>query len=159
MAIFSTGRGDRLGIAGHPLASAAGGKRGQFSIIGPDVVITGNIAASADLHIDGRVEGDVRCATLVQGGESHIEGAIDADTARIAGSIAGSVTVRALTIEHAARIIGDLAYESITIEPGAVINGRLQHVGGDADVTAFERTSPAGAELDIVHFTTSGQAA
>uniref|UniRef100_UPI0035CBA451 bactofilin family protein n=1 Tax=uncultured Sphingomonas sp. TaxID=158754 RepID=UPI0035CBA451 len=159
MAIFSTGRGDRDGSSGQPLSTAAGGKRGVFSLIGPDVVITGNIAASADLHIGGRVAGDVRCANLVQESDSHIEGAIDADTARIAGSITGSVSVRTLTIERAARIVGDLAYESITIEPGAVINGRLQHIGGDADVTALDRTVQLETELDIVHFTTSGQAA
>ena len=28
-----------------------------FSVIGSDVVITGNVTAEVDLHIDGRVEG------------------------------------------------------------------------------------------------------
>lgn len=30
-----------------------------FSVIGADVVITGNISAKVDLHVDGRVEGDI----------------------------------------------------------------------------------------------------
>ena len=38
-----------------------------FSVLGSDLTITGDIAASADLHIDGTVEGDIACTSLVQG--------------------------------------------------------------------------------------------
>ncbi len=31
----------------------------QMSVIGADITITGNIEASVDLHIEGRVKGDV----------------------------------------------------------------------------------------------------
>lgn len=133
MAMFNNSRGGRdAGASGSVPPSQSGGKRGMFSVIGPDVVITGNIAATADLHIDGRVEGDVHCGNLVQGSESHISGAVHAETARIAGSIEGSVAVRQLTVERAARISGDVEYESIAIETGAAVDGRLKHVSGDA---------------------------
>jgi cytoskeletal protein CcmA (bactofilin family) len=35
------------------------------SMIGADIVVTGNIEASVDLKVEGRVVGDVRCTTLV----------------------------------------------------------------------------------------------
>ena len=38
-----------------------------FSVIGADVVIKGDVSATADLHIDGTIEGDIKCASLVQG--------------------------------------------------------------------------------------------
>ena len=47
-----------------------------FSVIGADVTITGNISATADLHIDGRVDGDITCASLVQGEKSAINGVV-----------------------------------------------------------------------------------
>src|SRR5690606_15789397 len=103
-------------------------KRGMFSVLGPDVVVTGNVSASADLHIDGRVEGDVNCATLAQGAESQIFGSVTAETARLAGSIEGTVRVRQLTIERSAKITGDVEYENITIENGGHIDGRLKHM-------------------------------
>ena len=56
-----------------------------FSILGADTAIKGDIQASADLHIDGRVEGDIACAALVQGESSEIVGAVSADSARLAG--------------------------------------------------------------------------
>lgn len=113
-------------------SSSASQQRGMFSVIGPDMIITGNIAATADLHIDGRVDGDVTCGSLVQGGESRINGMVKAESARIAGTIEGSVSVHQLTIERAARITGDVEYETVSIENGASIDGRLKHITADA---------------------------
>lgn len=127
----------------------------MFSVIGPDVVITGNIAATADLHIDGRVDGDISCGNLVQGNDSRINGALKAENARLGGTIEGSVSVRQLTIERAARITGDVEYESIAIETGASIDGRLKHVAADANIRAFERVAPPVHPEDVVQFTTS----
>lgn len=118
--------------------AAQGARRGLFSVIGPDIVITGNLAASADLHVDGRIDGDVDCANLVQGTESRIKGAVKAETARIAGTIEGAVAVRQLTVERAARIAGDIEYETITIETGAAIDGRLRRVAADAPTPMLE---------------------
>jgi cytoskeletal protein CcmA (bactofilin family) len=64
---------------------------GTFFVLGADVSIMGNITASADLDIDGRVEGDIICAGLVQGEASEIRGAIKAQTARLAGTLYGTV--------------------------------------------------------------------
>lgn len=126
MAIFNSGNRDAgLAVAAH--AATSGGKRGLFLVIGTDVVITGNIAASADLHVDGRIDGDIDCANLVQGSENIITGAVKAETARLAGAIEGSVNVRQVTVERAARIHGDVEYDTISIETAATIDGRLKH--------------------------------
>lgn len=107
-------------------------KRGMFSVIGPDISINGNIAATADLHIDGAVDGNVTCGTLVQGTESRITGSVHADAARLSGTIEGTVCVRQLTIERAARISGDVEYDTITIESGASLDGRLKRISPNA---------------------------
>jgi cytoskeletal protein CcmA (bactofilin family) len=96
-----------------------------FSVFGADVAIKGSIEASADLHVDGAVEGDVACTTLVQGETSSIEGGIVADSARLAGTVKGTITVRELVILKSARIDGDVHYETLTIEQGANVNGRF----------------------------------
>lgn len=96
-----------------------------FSVIGADVTITGNISASADLHIDGRVDGDITCASLVQGEKSSISGAVVAESARLAGTVAGSITARELVILKTARIEGDVHYDALTIEQGAEVDGRF----------------------------------
>jgi len=106
----------------------ASNRRSMFSVLGADMVVKGNVTATNDLHVDGRVEGDVTCGTLAQGSESQIFGSIIAETARLAGAIEGTVRVKQLTIERTAHITGDVEYESITIENGGHIDGRLKHM-------------------------------
>lgn len=98
-----------------------------FSVLAGDVVIRGDIRAAVDLHVDGRVEGDVSCATLVQGPASVIQGAVTAETARLSGTVEGAITVRALFVLASARISGDVHYETLTIEQGGQVDGRLCH--------------------------------
>lgn len=104
-----------------------------FSVIGPDVTIRGDVEASADLHVDGVVLGDLACASLVQGESSRIEGAITAERARLSGQVKGTINARELVVLKSARIEGDVAYETLTIEQGAAVNGRFAPKGSKAD--------------------------
>jgi len=119
----------------------------MFSVLGADVTVKGNIIATNDIHIDGRVEGDVTCGALVQSADSQICGSITAESARLAGRTEGTVRVKQLTIEQSARITGDVEYESITIENGGIVDGRLKHMS-QVDVSgprAVPSIAPAAA--------------
>ena len=96
-----------------------------FSVFSSDVSITGDIVATAEMHFDGKIEGDISCSTFVQGDTSEIIGGVTADTARLAGQIHGSISARELIILKSARIHGDVHYETLTVEVGAQIDGRL----------------------------------
>ena len=102
-------------------------KRAQtgLSFIGPEVTVAGSLATSAQIQIDGKVEGDVRCDLLMQGESGTVAGDIHADEVRIAGRVDGKVNARNVMIEATARISGDVAYEVISITAGAQIDGRL----------------------------------
>lgn len=103
------------------------GNNTTFSVLGADVVVTGNIASTVDLHIDGNVEGDLKCANFVQGEGSAIKGAIVAETARIAGTVEGSIEARDLVIQRSARITGDVVYQNLTVENGGKVEGKFSH--------------------------------
>ena len=96
-----------------------------FSVFGADIVVKGDVSASADLHIDGRIEGDISCATLVQGEASEIVGAITTAGARLGGVVRGSIHAGELVILRSARIHGDVHYDTLTIEQGALVDGRF----------------------------------
>lgn len=110
--------------------AATGAKHTPFSLIGGDVVITGDVQASVDLHVDGRIEGDLTCANLVQGPDSVIHGSITASAARLAGKVDGAINADALVIEATARISGEVTYDTISVENGAQIDGRFTRKGG-----------------------------
>jgi cytoskeletal protein CcmA (bactofilin family) len=119
----------------NPVRSVASS---TFSVIGADVAIRGDIEASADLHVDGSVVGDLVCASLVQGETSRIEGAITADTARLSGAVQGTITVRELVILKSARIAGDVHYEALTIEQGAQVDGKFAPDAGKSRPAVLE---------------------
>lgn len=110
---------------GTTLPRAARPAPAGLSFIGPEVLVSGDLATDAQLHIDGRIDGNVRCQQLVQGEAGIIAGNIHAEEARLAGTVEGQVNVRTLFVEASARIMGDIAYETISIDAGAQLEGRL----------------------------------
>lgn len=120
-----------------------------LSFIGPEVVISGDLTTSAQLHVDGRIDGHVRCGQLCQGESGIIAGDLTADEARIAGLIEGTVNAATLIVEATGRIAGDVTYETISIAAGARIDGRLARRAafaagpGADDVLIATPTAPA----------------
>jgi cytoskeletal protein CcmA (bactofilin family) len=113
----------KQGAAAKPKAMKAGAP--GLSLIGAEMTIGGHIASSGSLHIDGRVDGDVRCTSLCQSRSGVIAGDLFADEARIGGLVEGTVTARTLVIEASGRVTGDVAYDTIAIAAGAQVDGRL----------------------------------
>lgn len=108
-------------MGANPVASS----NSTFSVIGSDVSITGNVSATTELHVDGNIEGDITCASLVQGEGSIIKGVIEAESARLSGTVIGSISARELVVLKSARIEGDVHYDALTIEQGAAVEGRF----------------------------------
>ncbi len=116
-------------------------------MLGSDVVIKGDIEAEADLHLDGKIEGDVVCKRLVQGDTGSIHGAVKAETARLAGRLRGSIETGELVILKTAQIEGDVHYDTLTIEQGARIDGRFApKVGETSPDAAPQSASAQGSE-------------
>lgn len=118
-------------------ASPANAMAGTFSVLGADLSVKGDITASADLHIEGKVEGDISCTSLVQGDASVITGAIIAQSARLSGTVHGAITAGHLVVLKTARIHGDVTYDALTIEQGAQVDGKFapRVVGAEAALT------------------------
>jgi cytoskeletal protein CcmA (bactofilin family) len=109
------------------------GRSATYSFIGPEVVVTGDIATPGQLHVDGKVVGDVRCGSLSQGESGAIHGNILADDARLAGLIDGAVSAGTLLLEPSARVTGDVLYETLTVSTGAQVDGRFKRRAGASD--------------------------
>ena len=109
---------------GAPAKTGKGGPPG-LSFIGPEVTVSGNIATTAQLHVDGCVKGDVQCEALCQGESGIIAGNIVAGQIRLAGLVDGTVMAKTVTLESTARVTGDVSYEILSIAAGARIDGRL----------------------------------
>ena len=129
----------------HRKVSMATKSNSTFSVLGSDLSIKGDIKASADLHVDGNVEGDIACTSLVQGETSMVTGSVDAESARLAGTVEGSISARELVILKTARITGDVFYDALTIEQGAQVEGRFAH----RDAKRTSQPQPAAGEPQL----------
>jgi cytoskeletal protein CcmA (bactofilin family) len=117
--------GNKTGEGGVALPNVSSGGGGAMSFIGNEVIITGNVAGQGDLHVDGTIDGDLSCKSLILGSVGRVKGNVVADRATVAGAVEGTLNVASLIIEKAARITGDITYQTVSIENGAQVEGRL----------------------------------
>lgn len=135
-------RGSKAPAGGH-------GRGATFSFIGAEVSVTGDIDSPGQLHVDGKVTGDVHCGRLTQGESGAVSGNIVAGEACLAGLVDGTVEAGTLTLEPTARVTGDILYETLTIATGAQIEGRFKRRRG-ADDGSKGAKAAAAAQPDPV---------
>jgi cytoskeletal protein CcmA (bactofilin family) len=132
--------------AGGAVAKPKKAGTAGLSLIGAEMTIGGDVTSAGALHVDGRIDGDVRCASLCQGQRGVIAGDIFAEEARIGGLVEGTVTARALVIEASGRVAGDVAYDTVSIAAGAQVEGRLARRAalgaGEADLLVATPNAP-----------------
>ena len=126
------GRGTRKPARGRNAAT--------FSFIGPEVTVTGDVATTGQLHVDGAVAGDIACGSLSQGESGRVRGNVTAKEVRLAGVVDGAVEAETVALEPTARVTGDVLYGSLSIAAGAEVEGRFKRLrvgeGGSAEARA-----------------------
>ena len=104
------------------------------TLIGPQVVIRGDIQFSGGLHIEGRVigklvaeEGQDAVLTLAENGS--IEGEIHSPVVVINGRVEGDIHCsERLELASRARVQGNAHYKVVEMAAGSTLTGRLLHV-------------------------------
>lgn len=111
------------------------------SLIGAGTRVEGNIRFTGGLRIDGEVQGNIEAAesasssTLVLSEQARIEGSVNVAHFVANGTVVGPVTVgESLEMQSKARIVGDVEYALIEMHQGAVIEGRLVHLGKSVEL-------------------------
>lgn len=97
---------------------------GATSVIGPDLLITGNLEATGEVQIHGDVQGDIQAGRIVVGEQARIMGALIADEIVIGGSVQGSIRGNSVTFQSASHIEGDVFHRKLAIEQGAFFEGK-----------------------------------
>ncbi|MGE4280071.1 MAG: polymer-forming cytoskeletal protein [Magnetospirillum sp.] len=113
-----------------------------LSIIGADVRIVGNITTEGEMQIDGRVEGDIGCKTLVIGASAHIIGEVKAHTVRIHGEVSGRLAADHVTIGRTGKVTGDICHGSLEIQSGAEVEGHFLRKDAHPEAVALPKPSP-----------------
>jgi cytoskeletal protein CcmA (bactofilin family) len=100
----------------------------ERSLIGKNIVITGDISATEDLVVEGRVTGKIHLheSRLTVGEEGHAHSHISAREVVICGRVDGQILAsERVELRHTAQVTGDIISPRLVIHQDAVIKGTV----------------------------------
>ena len=107
-----------------PAAPYRGPERMAPSIIGEDLTVTGNVLSKGEVQVDGQIQGDVHCSSLIVGEKAQITGGIVAEDVVVRGQVMGSIRGVRVTLQASSHVEGDIFHQSLAIEQGAFFEGK-----------------------------------
>ena len=94
------------------------------SIIGEDLTVTGNVTCKGEIQVDGEIQGDVHCGSLLLGETSKVTGGVIAEDVVVRGRVTGSIRGLRVTLQAQSHVEGDIYHQSLAIEQGAYFEGK-----------------------------------
>jgi len=122
------------------------------ALIGPQVVITGDVVFSGSLYVEGRIVGKVIAeegakATLTLAEQGSIEGEIRAQVVVLSGRLEGDVHASGrVELTASARVNGNVHYQVVEMSAGSQLTGRLIHAAAMAALPAPDGSSTEAAD-------------
>jgi cytoskeletal protein CcmA (bactofilin family) len=132
------------------------GRRKQVStridtLLGKTSSLNGDLEFSGGLHLDGRVNGNVKASSADGGALSvsesgFIEGRVEVTNIVMNGTVNGDMYAsERLVLGEKARVNGNVYYGVIEMAPGAVITGKLIPLANGAAPAPAPAAAPAEA--------------
>ena len=112
------------------------------SIIGEDLTITGNVTSKGEIQVDGEIQGDIHCGSLLLGDKSQVIGGVIAEDVVVRGRVVGSIRGVRVTLQAQSHVEGDIFHQSLAIEQGAYFEGKSRRTD---DPLEEVKASPAGS--------------
>ena len=97
------------------------------SIIGEDLTIKGNVTSKGEVQLDGEIEGEIRCGSLLLGDKGQVMGGVAAEDVVVRGRIIGSIRGLRVTLQAQCHVEGDIFHQGLSIEQGAYFEGKSRH--------------------------------
>lgn len=132
-------------MLGMDKKSARNGTNTVETLIGPRVVIRGEVQFSGGLYVEGKIIGKIiadegSAAVLTISEQGLIDGEVHAPVVVIAGSLQGDIHAsERVELSPSAKVHGNIFYKVVEMAGGATLTGRLIH----ADAPMSERTEKA----------------
>lgn len=97
------------------------------TVIGPGLVIDGNLKCEGSLRVDGRVQGRIDSAASVElGPDASVSSDVNGQRVSVAGSVAGNIEAKErVDLLAGARLTGNVRSPRLTIADGATFRGQV----------------------------------
>lgn len=102
------------------------------TVIADGLKIAGSVTAEGLVKVNGRIEGEINCTSLVVSRGAQVAGQIIAEHVVVDGNVEGPIQGGEVVLKSHANVVGDIYCQSLTIQKGAYFEGRsLQDHGAD----------------------------
>ena len=92
--------------------------RRRTTIIAEGLKIVGSVTAEGLVEVNGHIEGDLHCTSLVISPKASIVGGVEADRIVVNGRVEGPVRGGEVVLKAHAHVVGDIQHQTLAVEFG-----------------------------------------
>ena len=97
------------------------------SNISSDLTIIGDVSSTGSVTLDGTIEGNIYCTSLIVTANGRVNGGIVANQeVTVQGKVSGTIRGRRVMLQSSAKVEGDIFHQGIGIEMGTRYDGTLR---------------------------------
>ena len=101
----------------------------QGTIIAEGLKIVGSVTAEGLVEVNGQVDGELHCTSLVISRGAYVAGTIVAKHVVVDGKVEGPIEGEEVLLKSQAQVVGDIHHQSLAIGKGAFFDGRSVREG------------------------------
>lgn len=95
----------------------------DITVISPNVQLSGTIITPDELHVAGKVNGNIAATAITIRATGVVKGDVAADTLIVHGRIEGRIFAKTVKLAAGATVIGDIVAGQLGIDTDAVFEG------------------------------------
>ena len=104
--------------------------RRRGTVIAKGLKIVGSVTAEGLVEVNGQIEGELHCTSLMISRGAHVTGTIAAERVVVDGKVEGPIHGGEVVLKSQAHVVGDIKHQSLAIESGAYFEGRSMQTRG-----------------------------
>jgi cytoskeletal protein CcmA (bactofilin family) len=101
------------------------------TVIAEGLKIVGRVTAEGLVEVNGQIEGEIHCTSLIISRKAHVAGTIQAERVVVDGTVEGPIQGVSVILKSGAHVVGDIHHQSLAIENGAFFDGRSMQIRED----------------------------
>jgi cytoskeletal protein CcmA (bactofilin family) len=103
------------------------------SILGPGMLVTGNVICAGSVQIFGRLVGDIHATRLLICEGAEVEGNVTVQELVIDGTFKGTIKGNSVKLQGSASVEGEIFNKSLTIEQNVLFEGMARRLDVPVD--------------------------
>src|SRR5262245_56447500 len=93
----------------------------KSTVIAEGIKSVGSLTGDGLIEVNGEVDGEVHCTSLVINRKGLVAGTIVAERVVVEGRVDGPIRAGQLVLKAQAHVVGDIYCQSLVVENGAVM--------------------------------------